>query len=243
MPEGPTIVLVREKLLPLVGKTVQKVAGYESASKRGLRKRKLTGIQTWGKHLLLVFGDRTLRVHFLLFGSLAVNPDTPRRAKLVLHFNAKDSIAFYLCALELIDEPLVDHYDWSIDILSDQWKSAAAVKKIRNKGNTALCDCLMDQTIFSGVGNIIKNESLFRSELHPLARAAQVPAEDLKKLVKEVRRYAKSFLRDKKKGVLEKHWQAYEQEECPRCHIPLQKKILGKSKRRCYYCNNCQERY
>lgn len=243
MPEGPTIILAAEKLTGFVGKTVQKVAGYGNARQRSLKGRKLTAIDTWGKHLLLVFGDRTLRVHFLLFGSMAVNPDNKRRAKLVLHFSGDETMAFYLCSLELITEPLATHYDWTVDILSSQWKPGNAVKKIADRGDTLICDCLMDQQIVSGAGNIIKNETLFRARVHPMSRAGNIPLPVLRKLVGEVRRFAKSFLRYKRKDELKKHLLVYEQTECSRCHIPLQKKELGKTKRRTYYCNNCQERY
>ena len=30
-----------------------------------------------------------------------------------------------------------------------------------------VCDALLDQTVFAGVGNIIKNEVLFRTGVHP----------------------------------------------------------------------------
>ncbi|MFT4023482.1 MAG: DNA-formamidopyrimidine glycosylase family protein [Flavihumibacter sp.] len=231
MPEGPTIILAAEKLSGFIGKTVQKVAGYKNAPQRSLKGRRLTAIHTWGKHLLLVFGDRTLRVHFLLFGSMAVNPGDKRRAKLALHFTGGDTMAFYLCSLEMITEPLADHYDWTVDILSAQWKPANAVKKMAARGDMLICDCLMDQQIVSGSGNIIKNETLFRARLHPMSRAGEIPLPVLRKLVGEVRRFAKAFLRYKRADTLNRHLLVYEQTECPRCHIPLQRKELGKTKR------------
>lgn len=33
-----------------------------------------------------------------------------------------------------------------------------------------LCDVLLDQTVLPGVGNIIKNEALFDSGLHPAVK-------------------------------------------------------------------------
>ncbi|MER3465444.1 MAG: endonuclease, partial [Chitinophagaceae bacterium] len=36
-------------------------------------------------------------------------------------------------------------------------------------------DALLDQEIFSGVGNIIKNEVLYRIEVHPLSTIGALP--------------------------------------------------------------------
>ncbi|GAO41469.1 DNA-formamidopyrimidine glycosylase family protein [Flavihumibacter petaseus] len=242
MPEGPSIVLAKEQLSVFRGKTLEAMGGYAGIGRKKLVGRKLSALHSWGKQLLLQFGDITLRVHFMLFGSYAIDPEGKRRAKMVLNFSS-GTIAFYLTSLELLEGPLDDHYDWSVDILSTSWNPRAAVKKIREKKNTLICDCLMDQQIVSGSGNIIKNEVLFRKKVHPLSHAADIPVAVIRQIVAGVRSYARTFLKQKKAGTLSRHWQAYEKSECPRCQLPLQKKTLGKSKRRTYFCNNCQIKY
>ncbi len=42
--------------------------------------------------------------------------------------------------------------------MNDTWDSKAAKKKLLLLPNTLVCDALLDQQIFSGVGNIIKSE-------------------------------------------------------------------------------------
>lgn len=242
MPEGPSIVIVKEKLQLFKGKKVLSVGGYAAIGRKKISGKKLTDIKTWGKHLLLLFGKTTLRVHFMLFGSYAIDPEGNRRSKMTLRFS-NGMLEFYLTGLEIIDTPLTEYYDWSTDILHNSWDAKAAAKKIKAKENTLICDCLMDQAIVSGSGNIIKNEVLFRAKVHPMARAGKLPAAVVTRIVNGVRSYAKTFLKEKKAGTLEDHWKAYEQSECPRCAIPLMKKTLGKTKRRCFYCNNCQLRY
>ena len=37
------------------------------------------------------------------------------------------------------------------------------------------CDVLIDQHIFAGVGNIIKNEALFRAAVRPLSVVSKIP--------------------------------------------------------------------
>ena len=105
------------------------------------------------------------------------------------------------------------------------------------------CDALLDQNIFSGSGNIIKNEVLFRIKVHPLSKVGALPAKQLNALVREARNYSFDFLEWKKAFVLKKHWLAHTKSTCPRCKIPLIKEYLGKTQRRSFFCNNCQELY
>ncbi|RYD84655.1 MAG: endonuclease, partial [Sphingobacteriales bacterium] len=150
---------------------------------------------------------------------------------------------FYVAKIALIQEPLDKVYDWQADIMSDDWDTKKAIKKISEKPERLICDVLMDQKIFSGVGNIIKNEALFNAKVHPESKAGSIPDKKLKELIKETVKYSFRFLEQRKQGTLNKNWEAYEQEECPRNHIPLHKKELGKTRRWCYYCNKCQKLY
>ena len=81
------------------------------------------------------------------------------------------------------------------------------------------CDALLDQDIFAGVGNIIKNEVLFRIRLHPLSTVGAMPAPKLRALVEQARTYSFDFLEWKKQYVLKKHWLAHAKPTCPRCDI------------------------
>ena len=106
-----------------------------------------------------------------------------------------------------------------------------------------VCDALLDQDIFAGVGNIIKNEVLFRIRVHPLSTIAALPASKLRDLVREARQYSFDFYEWKKVYELKKHWLAHTKRTCPRCNIPLSKGHLGKTMRRSFYCENCQPLY
>lgn len=127
--------------------------------------------------------------------------------------------------------------------MSDQWNAAAARKKLRARPDMLVCDALLDQTIFSGVGNIIKNEVLFRIRIHPLSTIGGLPAPKLRALVEQAREYAFDFLKWKRAFVLKQHWLAHTKRICPRCNIPFSKEQLGKTKRRSFYCERCQRKY
>jgi endonuclease-8 len=55
-------------------------------------------------------------------------------------------------------------------------ESNKARKKLKAIPKTMICDALLDQQIFSGVGNIIKNEVLYRVKLHPENNISDIPA-------------------------------------------------------------------
>lgn len=241
MPEGPSIVLLKEKLLPFKGKRVLDANGYAKGFNADrLIGKTLTDVKTWGKHTLLCFPKFTVRVHMMLFGTYRINEHTAKNASLHLRF-AKGEINFYIAAIKLIEQPLNEVYDWAADIMSDAWDAEAAFNKLRQKPNMMICDALLDQKIFSGSGNIVKNEALFRAKIHPESLIGEIPDDKLHHLIKTVVDFSADFLKWKAKNVLTKHLEAYEKDICPRNHIPFTKKDTGKTKRHSYFCEKCQE--
>jgi endonuclease-8 len=178
----------------------------------------------------------------MLFGSYLINDrkDTPVRLRLKI----KDAeLNFYSCSIKLLEQPADKIYDWKSDIMADEWKPKKALEKLKDSPKTFVCDALLDQNIFAGSGNIIKNEVLFRIRMHPLSILGEIPEAKLKEIVRETRSYSFDFLKWKKEFTLKKHWLAHTRKICPRCNIPFHKEYLGKNKRRSYFCTNCQILY
>lgn len=242
MPEGPSLVILKEQLQPFVGRTVTAAGGYAKVSKQWLKGQPLQEIRTWGKHLLLCFPKATIRIHLMLFGSVKINEKKKVNASIWFRFG-KDTVYGYVVQVKMITEPLDDIYDWRTDIMSRSWSAKRVRSLVQEYPELWIGDLLLDQQVFTGVGNIIRNEVLFRAKLHPLSRVKDIPAKVMDTLLKEVKAYGKDFLLQKKNGTLSKNWQAYEQDTCPRDHIPFKKAMTGKTKRHTYYCNRCQERY
>lgn len=244
MPEGPSIVILREAVeaLGLKGKAIRHVEGNSKIDKDQLIGQKVTDFRSWGKHFLICFKDFTVRIHFMLFGSYLIDEQKTTPPRLSLIFD-KHELNFYASAVKLIDQPADEIYDWSSDIMSKTWKPSSAFRKLKEKPKMLACDALLDQDIFSGSGNIIKNEVLFRIRLHPLSKLGEIPDTKLKEMVKETRNYAFDFLEWKKEFTLKKHWLAHTKKICPRCDIPFHKEYLGRTKRRSFFCENCQRLY
>jgi endonuclease-8 len=243
MPEGPSLVILRELTQEFAGKRIRTATGNARIDMTRLAGKRLVALRTWGKHFLLELEGVTVRIHFLMFGSYCIDSRKDREARLALTFARGRELNFYSCAIRLLEGPLDQQYDWTGDVLSDAWDAAAARRKLRAMPATLVCDALLDQNVFAGVGNIIKNEVLFRIRVHPLTKVGALPPAKLRQLVEQARQYSFEFLAWKKAFVLRKHWLAHNKRECARCHIPLVKAYLGVTDRRTFYCKRCQVRY
>ena len=244
MPEGPSIVIMREQTARFIGKTIVQASGNtKGVDLEALRGQPVLDLRSWGKHFLIQLPDMALRIHLLMFGSYRINERKDATPRLSLAFDDGEELNFYTCSVKTLEGDLDSQYDWRGDVMSDDWSAAAALKKLRAAPDTLACDALLDQDIFAGVGNIIKNEVLFRIRVHPLSTVGALPAAKLRELVAQARDYSFDFLEWKKAFVLKQHWLAHTKRICPRCDLPFHKGHLGKTKRRSFFCPNCQKQY
>src|SRR5690606_19284746 len=139
--------------------------------------------------------------------------------------------------------PLDEGYDWTADVMNPSWDDKKGLDKLNNLPEMMVCDALLDQHIFSGSGNIIKNEVLFRIRVHREGMLGQMPVEKLKELIQETVHYSHQFYTWRKAFELKKHWCIYNQRMCPRDNAPVERAKLGKTRRRSFYCPQCQIRY
>jgi endonuclease-8 len=242
MPEGPSMVILKELVQPFKGREILAVDGNSKMDIQRIANQKIVDFRSWGKHFLICFENFSVRIHFMLFGSYRINERKETKPRLSLQFKDGE-INFYTCSVQFIEEDLNDVYDWSSDVMNDEWDPEKAKLKLSRQPTTLVCDAMLDQQIFSGVGNIIKNEVLFRIRVHPESEVGALPEEQLEELVAQARLYSFDFLEWKKNYVLKKHWLAHTKKICPRCNIPLIKKYAGKTKRRTFFCTNCQVLY
>jgi endonuclease-8 len=240
MPEGPSILILKELVqeLQLDGQKIIGVSGNAKIDKERMLNREVIGFKSWGKHFLICFNDFTLRIHLMMFGTYRINERKENEERLRLVFENAE-LNFYTCSLKFIEGDLDLVYDWQGDVLSNQWDPKAALKKIKQKEDAWVCDLLLDQQIFAGVGNIIKNEVLYRIGVHPLSIPKSLPIARLKMMVQEARQYSFDFLKWKKEYTLKKHWLVHTKKYCPLNH-KIEKLYLGKTNRRTFFCVKCQ---
>jgi endonuclease-8 len=242
MPEGPSIVILREEAAGFVGQRIRRAEGNAKIDMARLPGKCIESLRSFGKQTLIELPDVAIRIHLLMFGSYRINERKDAAPRLSLGFD-KGELNFYSCSVRLLDGDLDELYDWRGDVMSDAWDPALARRKLRAMPDTLVCDALLDQNVFAGVGNIIKNEVLYRIRVHPLSTVGALPPRKLGELVKQAREYSFEFLAWKKAYVLRKHWLVHNQGRCPRHDIPLSRAYLGKTNRRTFFCERCQKRY
>lgn len=242
MPEGPSIVILKEKISYLKNKVVAEASGYAELDMEAIAHRKILDFKTWGKNFFICFSDFTIRIHLGLFGSYQFHEPKKVNPKLALHFN-DDSVYFYVCTVKRIDVPIDTLYDWTADVMDEQWSTQKALEKLKKYPSKKICDVLLDQHIFSGVGNIIKNEVLFRARVHPESIVQYIPSKKLKEIAAECRNYSFDFLRWRKGNELSRHYEVYQQQELKGTDQKVIKKDTGMTRRTSYFIDGIQKLY
>jgi endonuclease-8 len=241
--EGPSLVITSEELAPFVGKVVNDLVGNTKIDKDRMCNKPIKSIRSWGKHLIFEFDTFFIRVHFLMYGSYRVNEKKDAPVRLSMVFDSGE-INFYNCSIKIVENiPLSEAYDWQIDIMSNVWNKEKVIRKICLCEHEKVTDILLDQNIFAGVGNIIKNEVLFNVRIHPDSRIEALSDKQIDNLVQETREYSLNFYKWKKEFTLKKHWQIFRKSMCPRDNIPVVRKKTGTTQRWSYFCTKCQILY
>jgi endonuclease VIII len=241
--EGPSIVILVEEAQKFIGERVKECSGSSKViDPKSLCGQILLDLQSWGKHFLLIFEKQIFRVHFLLFGSYRIDEERPGTGpRLALRFRSGE-IFFYACSIRELTEPLASLYDWKIDVMSPEWDEEVVINKLLKKSDVMVCDALLDQEIFGGAGNIIKNEVLFRMQLQPTVKLKLLTKPELRLLSRETRLYTLQFYVWKKQYLLRKNWRIFRKKNCPVCGSGVIQGPTGVRQRRSFFCPLCQKK-
>jgi endonuclease-8 len=245
MPEGPSILILKELITPLIkDKKIIKAIGNAKFDMSQLTGKKITDIRCWGKQLLIFTKDITVRIHLLMFGSYSIDENKkPARSLRLALVVPEHTVYFYTCSVRLLPANVDALYDWHADVLSEEWDPVKARKKLKKIADAMICDALLDQQIFSGVGNIIKNEVLYRVGVHPESKNGKISGLKMNKIIHEARNYSFDFLNWKRQYVLRKHWLAHTKKVCSKCGGPIIRKHTGLNSRRSFFCPRDQKLY
>ncbi|NXS33698.1 NEIL3 Endonuclease, partial [Pomatostomus ruficeps] len=189
------------------------------------------------------------RIHFGMNGSMCINPDGSKGrngAQPVLEIQlTEDTVCFCDVTVEYRNaaecEQKVRMME-SLDICSPKFSFSRAEHEIKQQNTRMLCDVLLDQAVLPGVGNIIKNEALFDSGLHPAVKVCQLTDEHIRHLVKMTRDFTLLFYKCHKTGSpLYKHYKVYRRPACGECRGSITVCRLGEHSRMTYFCSRCQK--
>ncbi|KAM6220580.1 endonuclease 8-like 3 [Rhynchocyon petersi] len=208
-----------------------------------------SGVETLGKELFMYFGPKALRIHFGMKGSIMINAvGTRSKNGVAPGFEVqltKDLICFFDSTVELrnsLESQQKIRMMEELDVCSPKFNFSRAEREVKKQHGRMLCDVLLDQKVLPGVGNIIKNETLFDSGLHPAVKVCQLTDEQILHLVKMVRNFSILFYRcNKVKSAISKHYKVYKRSNCGQCHCKIIVCRLGENSRMTYFCPQCQK--
>ncbi|WP_435524150.1 hypothetical protein [Chryseobacterium indoltheticum] len=164
MPEGPTIVLMKEDLQKFVGEQVIESDGSGISKTTEVKGQVLRKIKTFGKQTYLIFDTVIFKIHLLMFGSYSLykrkDIDTLR-----LGLTFKDGgMYFYTCSVKTVDESFLKKIDWEADVMSDKWNPEKTEKILKENHKMMICDALMNQDIFRVLETLLKMKPYSESE-------------------------------------------------------------------------------
>src|SRR5690349_3947357 len=118
MPEGPSIVILKEQVQEFKGQKVLSIGGNTKVDFSSIVGQKIIDFKSFGKNFFICFKNSSIKVHFMLFGSYRINEkkeNTPPR--LSFHFK-NGEINFYTSSVKLIEKDLDELYDWTADVMN-----------------------------------------------------------------------------------------------------------------------------
>ena len=195
MPELAEVAFYSKKWAPGLGDRVIEVVCRERARiyrtadpariRRGLKGKRLTGIETKGKQMHFVFGDASLGLHLGMTGKLLVKKGDHEPGKhdhLVIRQEKRslvfrDARMFGALKFEASTEPAW----WTSlppEVVSRSFTLKAVADYLRRRKGSPLKAVLLQQERFPGVGNWMADEILWRCKFHPARKAGTLDEEE-----------------------------------------------------------------
>jgi endonuclease-8 len=269
MPEGDTIFRAARTLhRALAGKTVVLFESMLPALDRlEIAGRTIDRVSTAGKHLLMHFsGDLVLRTHMRMNGSWHIYRRgerwlRPRRdMRVVIATDEFEAVGFSIPEAELIAARDLRRHETlrklGPDLLAGTFDAAEALRRLRERGDEAIADALLNQRVMAGIGNVYKSEVLFLSRVHPMTAVRDLEEAKLASIVETARRLLRvnvteglaamttytGFRRTTRRDDPNERLWVYGRARlpCRRCGTSISVSKEGDDARLAYWCSECQ---
>ena len=241
MPEGPTIIAFKDEIQRFSQKIVTKSNGYANPFADELLGEKLLVVKTYGKYLILVFQQFFITVHFGMYGSFLINRTKNINPCFNLFFD-KEFINFYVVRIKKIDGKPENYADDELDVFSPTFNPEKQKSMlIKEAKNQKIGDVLMNQAIFPGVGNIIRNEVLFYTKIHPESVVNAIPDGKIDELISKIQSFSRTSVEMIKKGIWHANCVVYEKEK--NGNNPINRYVSPKIKRNTFVDEKVQRLY
>lgn len=192
MPEAPEIFYLKELLNKLIkGKKILKIISNTKSIVNLPSSEKVIKCDCKGKILWIKTKKYYIHLHMMISGWIVL--EKPKICK--YQFKFSDDIEFYIddvrrfskvSIINSKDEHKKELSKLGYDFLKDEITCDDFLNIIQNskKNITAL---LLDQSMFCGIGNYIRNEALYLSKILPDVTCSKIPKKNIIKLYKQIR--------------------------------------------------------
>jgi endonuclease-8 len=250
MAEGDTILRAARRLdAALAGEALAVEAPNPRGRAAGVERldgRRLDGVESHGKNLLLRFGDLVLHSHLGMNGSWHVYPrggpwHKPRRsAWALLVGEGREAAQFGGPTLRLIPadrlrrDPQLARL--GPDLLAPGFDPEPVIRAMRAEPGRSLGDALLDQALVAGIGNIFKSEACFAARANPWRAVGDLGDDELRAVLAAARAL---MLRAVESGRHD--YAVYRaRRPCPVCGGRVASRGQGDANRTTYWCPHCQ---
>lgn len=191
MPEGPTLIGFKNKLQHLAGSIITAAGGYNNPFIEEMEGRRLREVATYGKNLIFQLEDFFLNVHFVLFGSFLI--DERKKVNAAFSFSTDTAeVNFYVVKVRRQAGHYENHYNLHLDPFHPNFTLQLVLEKLATRPQKRIGEVLMDQEIFPGLGNIIRNEVLYLAKIHPESTVEHIPQNHLENLINTYQKFTKA---------------------------------------------------
>lgn len=215
--------------------------------------KRFSDADSLGKNILLFFNDLAIRLHLMMFGAIhiyGINESLLKpmeRARLIVVGNHRKLVVYNAPIVEIDYKRRVLEKlgrELGPDPLGSEWDKAKAIKKIIELSDQKIGVVLLNQSVIAGIGNILRNEILFRAKVHPERKIADLSTHEVERIVDFAEKLSKQFLDLKLqgKGVRElllvyNKFSGF----CKVCGGPIKFYMQEPINRKTFVCENCQK--
>lgn len=266
MPEGDTIWRAARSLdLALAGRVVR---GFRTTSpeispvgEQAVAGRTVTQVRARGKHLLMTFSrdgdDLILHTHLRMHGSWHLyRPGerwqrSPASARVVVETDAYVAPCFDAPVVELVHGADLERHPvlraLGPDAMTDAFDVVAAMTRLRSQADRQVGIALLDQRAVSGIGNVLKSETLFCAGVSPFAPVSLLDEATLRGVLDQGHRLLvrnRTGPSRRTRQVLDRRQKLWvygrRGDPCYACGTPIESAPQGEEARRTYWCPTCQ---
>ena len=208
--------------------------------------KKLEDAYTYGKNILLDFSPYGIRIHLMMYGSIRFEKEFSKpenRIRLILDFESGRMVVYNAPIVEVnFLENIEDRLSKELGIDPFRnWDEEKLFNILIKNRDRVIGEVLLDQSVFAGVGNILRNEILFRSGIRPDRRISDIPEKKFKLLIRITKRLCEEFLDSKLKGRgIKSLLMVYNSRYCRRCGGKISYYRDEFTGRKTFFCPNCQ---